>query len=124
MRAGYGVFGRRATSQPAHSRAALNVHVFAPLGPAIALMPSATSKRRAPVSTAWAIPVGVVRVTEPELTLIQPTSIAFAVVVVTAGTVPEDLAAPDADVAAVSSPEAPEYLAIPPPLVVEVVLQE
>ena len=32
----YGVLGRSATSQPAHSRAALNVHVFAPLGPAIA----------------------------------------------------------------------------------------
>ena len=116
--------GRSATSQPAHSRAALNVHVIAPLGPAIARMPSATSKRRAPLSTAWAIPVGGVRVTELELTLMHPTSIAFAVVLVTAGTVPEDLAAPDADVAAVSSPKAPEYLAMPPPLVTEVVLQE
>jgi hypothetical protein len=65
-----------------------------------------------------------VRVTEPELTLMHPTSVAFAVVLVTAGTVPEDAAAPDADVAAVSSPEVPEYLAIPPPLVVEVVVQE
>ncbi|MNG41927.1 hypothetical protein D3C84_1314500 [compost metagenome] len=54
----------------------------------------------------------------------HPTSIAFAVVVVTAGTVPEDFAAPDADVAAVSSPEAPEYRAIAPPPVVEVVAQE
>ena len=61
--------------------------------------------------------------TELELTLMHPTSIAFAVVLVTAGTVPEDAAAPDADVAAVSSPEAPEYLAIPPPLAVEVVVQ-
>jgi hypothetical protein len=87
-------------------------------------MPSATSKRRAPVSTAWAIPAGEARVAELELTLMHPTSIAFAVVLVTAGTVPEDFAAPDADVAAVSSPEAPEYLAIAPPLVVEVVVQE
>ena len=61
---------------------------------------------------------------EPELTLMHPTSIVFAVVLVSAGTVPEAVAAPDADVAAVSSPEAPEYLAIPPPLVVEVVVQE
>lgn len=61
---------------------------------------------------------------ELELTLMHPTSIAFAVVLVTAGTVPEDFAAPAADVAAVSSPEAPEYRAMPPPLVVEVVVQE
>lgn len=33
---GYGVFGRSATSQPAHSRALLNRHVFAPLGPGLA----------------------------------------------------------------------------------------
>jgi hypothetical protein len=65
-----------------------------------------------------------VRVAELELTLMHPTSIAFAVVLVTAGTVPEDFAAPAADVAAVSSPEAPEYRAMPPPLVVEVVVQE
>jgi hypothetical protein len=52
----------------------------------------------------------------------HPTSIAFEVVLVTAGMVPEDAAAPDADVAAVSSPEAPEYRAMPPPLVVDEVV--
>jgi hypothetical protein len=67
--------------------------------------------------------VGEASVTELELTLMHPTSIAFAVVVVTAGTVPEDAAAPDADVATPSSPEAPEYLAMLPPLVVDVVAQ-
>lgn len=115
--------GRSATSHPAHSRAALKFHVFAPLGPAAAWMPSATSKRRAPVSTAWDIPAGEVRVTELELTLMHPTSIAFAAVVATAGMVPDDAAAPEPDVAAVSGPEAPEYLAMPPPLVVEEVVQ-
>jgi hypothetical protein len=40
------------------------------------------------------------------------------------GRFPKKAAAPDADVAAASSPEAPEYLAIPPPLVVDGVVQE
>ena len=54
------------------------------------------------------IPVGEVRVTDDELTLMQPASIAFGVVVVTPGTDPEDAAAPDAEVADVSRPPAPE----------------
>jgi hypothetical protein len=55
------------------------------------------------------IPVGEVRVTDEELTLMQPTSIAFGVVVVTPGsTDPEDASVPDFDVAGVSSPLAPE----------------
>lgn len=32
----YGALGRSATNHPAHPRAALKVHVFAPLGPATA----------------------------------------------------------------------------------------
>jgi hypothetical protein len=104
----YIVFGRSAASQPAQSRAALNVHVLVPLDPAVAWMSSATSKRRAPVSTACDMPVGEVSVTDVELTLMQPTSIAFGVVVVTSGTDPEDAAAPDADFADVSRPLAPE----------------
>jgi hypothetical protein len=85
---------------------------LAPLAPAVAWMPSANSNRRAPVSMACDIPVGEVRVTDDELTLMQPTSIAFGVVVVTPGTDPEDAAGPDggdvADVADVSRPLAPE----------------
>ena len=106
--ASYAAFGRSAANQPAHSRAALNVQVLAPLAPAVAWMPSANSNRRAPVSMACDIPVGEVRVADDELTLMQPTSIALEVVVVTPGTSPEDAAAPNADVAGVSSPLAPE----------------
>ena len=54
------------------------------------------------------IPVGEVRVTDDELTLMQPTSIAFEVVVVMEPTVPVDAAAPEADVADVSSLLVPE----------------
>jgi hypothetical protein len=104
----YIVFGRSAASQPAQSRAALNVHVLVPLPPAVAWMPSANSKRRLPVSTACDIPAGEVRVADVELTLMQPTSIAFGVVVVTSGTDPEDAAALEADFADVSRPLAPE----------------
>jgi hypothetical protein len=81
----YGASGRSAASQPAHSRVALNVHVLAPLAPAVAWMPSANSNFRAPVSTTCDIPFGEVRVADDELTLMQPTSIAFCVVVVTSG---------------------------------------
>jgi hypothetical protein len=108
MPASYGASGRSAASQPAQSRAALNVHVLSPLDPAVAWMPSANSNRRAPVSMTCDIPVGEVRVTDDELTLMQPTSIAFGVVVVTPGTDPEDANVPDADVADVSRPLAPE----------------
>jgi len=52
----------------------------------------------------------------------HPTSMAFAAVVVTAGMVPEEAAAPDPVVAAASGPEVPVYLAMPPPLVVEEVV--
>jgi hypothetical protein len=75
-------------------------------------MPSANSNRRAPVSMACDIPVGEVRVTDDELTLMQPTSIALSVVVVNGGfsspTDPEDAAGPESDVADVSRPLAPE----------------
>jgi hypothetical protein len=104
----YGASGRSAASQPAHSRVALNVHVLAPLAPEVAWMPSANSNFRAPVSTTCDIPFGELRVADDELTLMQPTSIAFCVVVVTSGTDPEDAAAPDADLAGVSRPLAPE----------------
>jgi hypothetical protein len=47
----------------------------------------------------------------------QPTTIALALVVVTPGTVPEVAEAPAALEAGPSRPLAPEYRAMPPPLV-------
>jgi hypothetical protein len=48
---------------------------------------------------------------------------AFAVVVTTSPTVPEAAAAPEAEVAVVSRPEAPEYRATAPPLGTDEVVQ-
>jgi hypothetical protein len=59
----------------------------------------------------------IVSVVALELTPMQPTTIALAVVVVTPGTVPEVAEAPAALEAGPSRPLAPEYRAMPPPLV-------
>jgi hypothetical protein len=67
-----------------------------PLGPAVDWRPSASSKRRAPVSTISVIPAGEERVADDELTPMHPTSMALAAVVVTGPTVPEEAAAPKA----------------------------
>ncbi len=87
--------GRSAVSQPAHSRPELNVQVLGPLAPAAAWAPSASSWRRPPMSQAWLIPTGepIVTAVEAELIPMHPTSIAFAVAVVTPATVPEVLEA-------------------------------
>jgi hypothetical protein len=56
--AGYRHCGRRAVSQPPHAREALNAQVLAPLAPAAAWIPSASSWRLPPMSHASVIPAG------------------------------------------------------------------
>ena len=59
----------------------------------------------------------MVSVAEPELIPMQPTSMSFAAVVVTPGTVAVLAEAPVATVAFPSGPDVPEYRAMPPLLV-------
>ena len=88
-----------ATSQPAHSRDPLKVHVLLPLGPATACTPSASSWRLPARFQAWVKPAGgeIVTVVAEESIDMQPTSIAFATEVVTPGTVPDVADAPETD---------------------------
>ena len=120
MFTGAPAWGRRAVSHPAHSRDALNVQVFDPLAPADACGPSAYWWRLPSRFQAGVMPAGAFMTMEAddELIAMQPASIAFAVAVVTPGTVPDVAAAPVAVATGVSRGlvvSTPRYRAMPAP---------